>query len=396
MDPKIALRKEAVRRLLAGESQASISRALGKSRHWVRYWATRYCPDDPESSLQDRSSAPQQPHRRWSQTVIHQALASRRLRMAAEQPGYEYALISAEAIHYELRALGVTPVPPPRTIHYWLQQADLIPPQSTETAEARPAKPYPWPKRERLNALHQVDLKGPFYLTGSSEKYYLLALRDFCSKGVALQAVQNRQAQTVANFLVAAWQRRGLPQVLQMDNGLEFRGSNRYPRSFGQVVKLCLDLDVEPLFVPPREPWRNGFIENFNGQVERLLLQRERFADLAALQAGATRLEQAVNTTHRYPALDGQTPDEFSAGQELRCLAADYDGHRRNLQLVKGHISFIRLVRQSGRITLCASDKFEVDPHLQWQYVLAQVDVKAQKLHIYHLGELIKSCDYKM
>jgi len=89
-------------------------------------------------------------------------------------------------------------------------------------------------------------------------------------------------------------------------------------------------------------------------------------------------------------------PDEFIADQKLRRLAADYDGQRRHLQLVKGHISFIRLVRQSGGITLCASDKFEVDPNLKWQYALAQVDIQAQKLHIYHLGELIKSCDYEM
>lgn len=181
-----------------------------------------------------------------------------------------------------------------------------------------------------------------------------------------------------------------------MDNSLEFRGSNRYARSFGKVVKMCLGLDIEPLFVPPREPWRNGFIENFNGQAERLLLNRDSFADFAQLQAGVARLEQAVNTTHRYAALDGQTPQEFVAGKNLCYLSPDYDGHQRNLQLVKGKISFIRLVRKSGRITLCADDKFEVDPDLRWQYVLAQVDVQAQVLRIYLQGELIKTFEYPM
>jgi len=396
MDHENALRQEAMRRLLSGESQASISRALSKSRRWVSYWAKRYRPDDPAGSLQNRSCAPQQPHRRWSQSLVEQVLKSRRLRMAAEEPGYEHALIGAEAIHYELRALGVEPVPSVRTIHYWLKQADLVPPPAEESTKERPVKPYPTPQREQVNDLHQVDLKGPFYLSGSAQKYYLLALRDFCSKGVALQAAQNRKAQTAVDFLVAAWQRRGLPKILQMDNGLEFRGSNRYPRAFGKLVKVCLDLEIEPLFVPPREPWRNGFIENFNGQAERLLLNREQFADFAQLQAGVARLEQAVNATHRYAPLDGQTPDEFVAGKELRRLSRDYDGHQRKLQLVKGKISFIRLVRKSGRITLCANDKFEVDPDLKWQYVLAQVDVQAQKLLIFHLGELIKTCDYDM
>lgn len=394
MNSEIALRQEAIRRLLAGESQASISRVLRKSRRWVSYWAARYQPDDPEGSLANRSSAPQQPYRRWSLTVIQQALTSRRLRMAADQPGYEYALISAEAIHYELRALGIRPVPSPRTIHYWLKQANLVPPPAAAPETERPTKPYPTPAREQVNDLQQADLKGPFYLHGGDQKHYLLALRDFCSKRVALQAAQNRQAQTIASFLVAAWQRCGLPKILQLDNSLEFRGSNRYPRAFGLIVKLCLDLDIEPLFVPPREPWRNGFIENFNGQAARLLLNRERFADFAQLQTGVARLEQAVNATHRYAALAGQTPVEFVADQDRRLLAADYDGLQRTLQLEKGQISFIRLVRPSGRITLCANDKFEVDPELSWHYVWARVQVQAQVLQIYHQGELIKTCEY--
>ena len=35
---EITLRKEAMRRLLAGEKVTAISRALGKSRYWVKYW----------------------------------------------------------------------------------------------------------------------------------------------------------------------------------------------------------------------------------------------------------------------------------------------------------------------------------------------------------------------
>jgi hypothetical protein len=113
--------------------------------------------------------------------------------------------------------------------------------------------------------LHQLDLKEPFYLQGSSQKYYLLSVRDFRSKRLAITATMNRRAKTIVDFLVSAWQKMGLPNALQMDNALELRGSNRYPLSFGKVVRVCLDLDVEPIFIPPNEPWRNGFIENLIG-----------------------------------------------------------------------------------------------------------------------------------
>lgn len=393
MNSEIALRKEAVYRSLSGETQVSIGEALGRSAYWVRYWLARYNPDDPEGSLQDRSRAPRQPHGKWPEAVRERALASRQRRQAANTPGYEHALVGAEAIHYELAHLVDEPAPPPRTIHHWLQQAGLIISQR-RTATNQASQPYPQPGCEQVNDVHQLDLKGPLYLRHSPQKHYLLAVRDVCSKGVSLAVALNKQAPTIAAFLVAAWQARGLPTVLQMDNGLEFRGSNRYPRSFGLVIRLALDVGVEPRFIPPHEPWRNGVIEQFNGQTQHLLLDRFDFDSTTELQAGVASLQSAVNGSHRLAALDGQTPDEFIAAGPLRYLASDYDGLQRDLQLVKGWVSFIRLVRPSGRITLWADDKFDIDPALQWRYVLARVDIAQQRLDIYHQAQLIKSFDY--
>ncbi len=394
MSDKIALRKQAVRRYLAGESKRSICRDLSKSPSWLDYWLERYDPDDPDNSLKDRSSAPQQPHYKWPQEMVQLALNSRRLRQEGKQPSYEYALIGAEAIHFEMVALDIDPVPPVRTIHHWIQQAGLVSRTDATPELEKESKPYPTPKRDTINALHQLDLKGPFYLQDSSQKHYLVAIRDFHSKRLAITATMNRQAQTIVDFLIPAWQRLGLPDALQMDNALELRGSNRYPRSFGKVVRVCLDLGVEPIFIPPNEPWRNGFIENLNGLAQRLVLSKEKFDGFKALLSGIERFEQAVNSTHRLAALGGKTPDEFTADHKIRPTPGDYDGHRRKLKLEKGHVSFIRLVRKSGRITTHAGDKFDIDPDLKWQYVLARADIKAQELRVYHQGELIKVLDY--
>jgi transposase InsO family protein len=394
MSREIELRVEAMRRLLKGETKSSISRALGKSRKWVSYWSARYDPSNPIRSLQNRSSAPQNPQQAWPDAIKQMVLNSRHLRMAAQAPTYEYALIGAEAIHFELKALGLSRVPPVRTIHYWIEQAGLVSAPQTREIKEKTNTAYPAPVCEAINAVHQLDLKGPLYLKDNANKYYLLALRDYHSKAVALDASENRQAQTIADFLVAAWQRLGLPNTLQMDNGLEFRGSNRYPRSFGKVVRLCLDVGVEPLFIPPREPWRNGLIENLNGQAQRLLLNHDHFTDYAQLQLGVRKLETAINTSHRLAALDGQTPQEFRAEQLIQMLPHTYNKHQQDLTLDKGSIAFIRLVRKSGRITLHAGDKFDIDPDLAWQYVLARVNVADKKLRVYHNEQLIKSFDY--
>lgn len=394
-EDEIALRKQAIQRLLSGESKSSIARQLGKSRLWVIRWAARYRPDDPEGSLRDHDSAPKKPHRGWPEEVRQMVLRSREEREAGQQPGYKYALISAAAIYYELCRLGLASVPPIRTIHAWLKQAGKVSEDKKEEKEERPTKPYPAPDNQEVNDVHELDLKGPFYLSGTPQKYYLVVLRDVCGKRVALAVILNMQMDTILDFLLAAWAKLGLPKVLQMDNGLVFRGSNRYPRSPGRLARVCLDLGVEPLFIPTREPWRNGVIESLNGLLDRLFLHRETFTDTAHLQACAAELEMAINTTHHLPALEGQTPAEFAHIASLRLLPEGYDWRKRNLQLVKGKVSFIRLVRRSGRITLCANDKFEIGTDYQYQYVFASVDLEAHRLDVFFRGQLIRSFDYR-
>ena len=135
-------------------------------------------------------------------------------------------------------------------------------------------------------------------------------------------------------------------------------------------------------------------MERFNGQTQHLLLDRYVFDSTAALCDGVAALQLAVNTTHRLPSLNGQTPDEFISGCSLRYLDATYDGLQRDLQLVKGWVSFIRRVQPGGRVTLCAHDTFTIDSMFDGQYVLARVDVAAQRLHVYHQGQVVNSFDY--
>ena len=246
-----------------------------------------------------------------------------------------------------------------------------------------------------MNDIHELDLKGPFYLKGSSQKYYLAVLRDVYGKKVALKVLTEKEMELVIDFLVESWQNTGRPKCLQMDNGLEFRGSNRYPRSLGKLSRVCLDLGVKPVFIPIREPWRNGVIENLNGLIQRLFLKAQTFETEKHLRRGTRTLETSINTTHRLAALDGKTPQEFSAETHARSMPSDYDWRTRNLRLLKGKVTFIRLIRKSGKITLAAKDKFFIGKKYKWQYVLAVVNVYQKRLNIYLNNKLIKSFAYK-
>src|SRR4051794_36866189 len=106
---EVQLRREAVRRRLAGESPQAIARDLGRTRQWVAKWAARYDADDP-GGASGRSRAPRRVANRTADDIEAQVLAVRgRLE---ENP---WAQVGAPAIAWELEKLGAI-VPPLRTI----------------------------------------------------------------------------------------------------------------------------------------------------------------------------------------------------------------------------------------------------------------------------------------
>lgn len=374
-------------------SKSEICRQLRRPRPWLDRWLERYDPGDVEHSLQDHKDGPKRAIGQWSDEIRQQVIQLRKDRVQLEQ--WRYAFCGAEAIHLELKALGSPEVPPVRTIHTWLVAEGLVQ-HPDQPAEKRPSKPIPLPTADTVNRVQQLDLKGPVYLSGSNAKYYVVVLRDRFSHRCALDVFDNREAQSIVEFLVTSWRWLGLPDYLQMDNALEFRGSNRYPRSFGKVVRVAVSLNIEPIFNPPGEPWRNGGVEHFNGFVDDRLLKVP-FADVNAFRTEAWACQDACNQTHRLPALDGQTPNEIAAQAILHMPPDGYKRHQdRQLPQDQGFVSFVRLVRKSGRITLGAGDRFMVDPDLAYQYVLARVDLAEKTVFISHNNQVIKTYDFSL
>lgn len=292
--------------------------------------------------------------------------------------------------------LGYRPdeIPPLRTIDHILQRNQKTHPVASVKEEWN-RKPYPAPPAVEPNDVQQLDLVGPRYLTGQSTKYYFEVLKDIVGKAVFVDAADARRSETVVAFQVAGWQAMGIPKVLQIDNGTEFVGSPRYPKALSKPIKLCLHLDVEVLFIPPKSPWRNGCIERFNGLVDELLVRTQTFATFNQMRQEARVFTETCNTRHPHPALDYLTAMEYRQSHPVRLLSPDFQLPAWKGPPEKGTISFIRLVRKSGRITLL-QEKFDITPELKWEYVYASIVIHERKLKIWHQGELIKTFDYQL
>ena len=98
------LRKEAVRRRLAGERPDEIGAALGRTSRWVRKWVARYEEGEggEDRWAQGRSRAPHSSPTRTPDVMVNQILAARERLVA--NPRAQYGSL---AIQWELRRLGV-------------------------------------------------------------------------------------------------------------------------------------------------------------------------------------------------------------------------------------------------------------------------------------------------
>jgi hypothetical protein len=178
-----------------------------------------------------------------------------------------------------------------------------------------------------------------------------------------------------------------------VDNELSLRGSNRYPRSFGLLLRLCLSLGVEVVFIPEGEPWRNGIVERFNDVYDKLFLRSQWFRDLEELRGELPAFEAFHNTHHRYAKLGQRTPWEVHTAGRRRLLPRRFTLHRRGVPWRDGRVSFIRLTDRRGAIRFF-SESFLVDPALVHEYVTGTISTKAGFLRFTHHGRVVRVYRY--
>ena len=184
------------------------------------------------------------------------------------------------------------------------------------------------------------------------------------------------------------------PIFLQIDNELSFRGSNRYPRSFGLVIRLCLHFGVQPVFIPAGEPWRNGVIEKFNDTYNKKFFRRQWFPSYTTLKHQSKNFQRFHNKHHRYSYLKGKTPHEVLKASHLNPLTIGANTKLPKLdEIADGNVILIRFIR-SDRVLDIFGEKFKVSKELVYSYVKAVIVTKIHRLQLYLGDELIDAYDY--
>lgn len=219
---------------------------------------------------------------------------------------------------------------------------------------------------------------------------------DLYSHRVHIESQRTKQDKHVAGSLLKCWQTMGLPDFLLLDNELSFRGSNKYPRSPGLVIRLCLFYGVQPVFIPIGEPWRNGVIEHFNDTYNRKFFRRQWFSQYAVLKQQSKNFQRFHNKHHRYSCLQGKTPNETIQKEHFKPLTLGATTKRPQLDYVPdGNIILIRFIRSDRKLDIFG-EKFEVPEHLVYSYVKAVIVTEIHQLQLFLGDELIKTFQYQL
>lgn len=367
-------RTVAVQKFLQGEDPQAICASVGKSTRWLYKWVARYTPDDP-AWCEDQSRKPlTSPYR--TPTEIEHIVEIVRLNL------YNKGLFcGAQIIRWELEDLGVQPLPSVRTINRIFNRRGLT---HRRTGRYEPkGKAYPALTALFPNQTHQVDLVGPCYLTGPI-RFYSLNAMDIMINRCAIEPMPSKTAQSVLDAVYAVWKRMGIPENLQVDNEIAFFGSPIHPRGMGPLIRLCLLYGVNLWFIPPSEPWRNGVVEKFNDHYQQKFLEKVAMSSMSQLRQESLAFEHRHNSTYRYSKIKGKTPLKALAGLENKLVfPSKSDAPRHPLDKPEeGCYHLVRFIRCDCRLNIFG-EIFSAPPETQYEYVVATIDVKEQKLMLF-------------
>jgi len=159
----------------------------------------------------------------------------------------------------------------------------------------------------------------------------------------------------------------------QFDNDTRFQGAHHYPDNLGRVTRVCLSLQVIPVFTPPRETGFQAAIESYNGRWQAKVWRRFHYDSLRSLQDQSDRFVAASRARAAERVLAAPLRQPFPRSWQL-----DLQTHPT------GRIVFLRRTNDHGQIRLLGRT-FPVDPLWVHRLVRSEVDLDSNTVCFYAL-----------
>ena len=166
------VRKEAVRRFLAGERSRRICSEFRRSKRWLLKWAQRSKTGGPDG-FKGRDKKPERcPHQ--TDLGLEQQVIEARKKLEVSK----YSRVGPLAVAWELHEAGVK-APPPRTISRILRRHGLVRHRDRYVPKG---KDYPEIPALTPHEVHPMDIVGPRFISGDGRFYSINVMDVFTGK----------------------------------------------------------------------------------------------------------------------------------------------------------------------------------------------------------------------
>ncbi|HEY7078499.1 MAG TPA: helix-turn-helix domain-containing protein [Nitrososphaeraceae archaeon] len=153
------------------------------------------------------------------------------------------------------------------------------------------------------NEMLQMDILGPFYLSNSSQRNYIISCLDDCSRKVASRWSERKRSVDVLNVIEDWIIINGKPKMIMHDNGKRFT-SNIFKR-------FLVHNHINDKPIPNSYPQLQGKIEAYNKIVNSEFLALE---DIPNIDDGKLKYDtfvKAYNEAREHGGINGLTPSEM-------------------------------------------------------------------------------------
>ena len=393
-------RINAVNRYLNGESHKKIRESIDKSKSWLYKWVERYKNakrGDKRKWFQEHSRAPKNIHGKTDAEIEKLVVNVRKSLVEGKTEDTKYRCIGAEEIEFRMHELGYSEndIPSIPTIKRIIKRNKLIKQKRKRYVRCKSKKRYTILNPTKVNEMHQIDIVGPRYIKGYGG-ISSINMIDVAGNKAQIQQYTSGTMDYVLELLQEYWTSNAIPNYLQMDNGGCFIGDLKHPRHFSRVVRLCMYLGIEPVFIAKSKPWMNGSIESFNDEFEEKLWSKENFKDLEHIRRESKIFLMRYNNRQ-----DWKNRKTTLEKIPIRKIPPDFKIDTNNLPLTEGKVHFIRKVDKDGTISVLNED-FNIDKSLAHEYVWATLNTKEEQLTGYYReknaneARLVKTHRYKI
>jgi len=351
-----------------GKSLRQVATQFGVAAGTVRYWVQRTAGRRLDRvDWEDRSRAPKRTQR-TSAALERRILAIRR-RLKERSALGEHGAV---AIHRELQAQQVASCPSVRTIGRILQRKGVL---DRRRRVRRPPPLRGWYLPEVAAEKAELDSFDTIEGLAIRGGPHLTVLTGISLHG-GLPVVwpeRSLSSRSIVQLLMEHWRHVGLPGYAQFDNDNRFCGPKQYADVVGRVSRLCLSLDVTPVFAPPNETGFQAAIESLNGRWQTGVWSRFEHHVLRGLRSRSHKYLTAVR--RKLAARIEAAPPRRPFPKRWRL---DLQKHPQ------GTLTYIRRTNDRGHASLLGH-QFPVDRHWVHRLVRAEVDLKAGKINFYAL-----------